>query len=138
MGHLWDALARVYDVLGFDRVASGDEVFRQLVLVRIIEPTSTLDSARVPEVLGAALYRERLTGREQVAAACCCSASPWSPPADAHHRAISNIHGAAQPAADTCAVQECRRMRAFSTAVCGYGYDSPVTKQRETSPPRSI
>jgi hypothetical protein len=47
MGHLWDALSRGYDVLGFDRAASGDEVFRQLVLARIIEPTSKLDSLRV-------------------------------------------------------------------------------------------
>jgi hypothetical protein len=42
MRHLWDALARAYDVLGFDDAADGDEVFRQLVLARIIEPTSKL------------------------------------------------------------------------------------------------
>ena len=29
-----------YDELGFDRAAGGDEVFRQLVLTRIIEPVS--------------------------------------------------------------------------------------------------
>ena len=44
-GHLWDALCRAYDALGFDAAAGGDEVFRQLVLARIIEPTSKLDSA---------------------------------------------------------------------------------------------
>jgi hypothetical protein len=38
--HLWDALSRAYDVLGFDAAANSDEVFRQLVLARIIEPTS--------------------------------------------------------------------------------------------------
>ena len=38
--HLWDALCRVYDLLGLDRAAGGDEVFRDLVLARIIEPTS--------------------------------------------------------------------------------------------------
>lgn len=38
--HLWDALCRAYDVLGFDAAAGADEVFRQLVLARIIEPTS--------------------------------------------------------------------------------------------------
>jgi hypothetical protein len=32
---------RGYDVLGFDEAAGGDEVFRQLVLARIIEPTRT-------------------------------------------------------------------------------------------------
>jgi hypothetical protein len=35
-------------VLGFDGAAGGDEVFAQLVLARSIEPTSKLDSARVP------------------------------------------------------------------------------------------
>ena len=52
MGHLWDALCRAYDVLGFDQAAGGDEVFRQLVLARIVEPTSKLDSARVLEEVG--------------------------------------------------------------------------------------
>jgi hypothetical protein len=47
MGHLWDALGSVYDALGFADAAEGDEVFRQLVLARIIEPTSKLDSLRV-------------------------------------------------------------------------------------------
>jgi hypothetical protein len=46
-GHLWDALGSVYDALGFADAADGDEVFRQLVLARIIEPTSKLDSLRV-------------------------------------------------------------------------------------------
>ncbi len=38
--HLWNALGRGYDVLGFDEAADGDDVFRQLVLARIVEPTS--------------------------------------------------------------------------------------------------
>ncbi len=46
-GHLWDALRRAYDTLGLDEAAAGDEVFRALVLARIIEPTSKLDSLRV-------------------------------------------------------------------------------------------
>jgi len=46
-GHLWDALGRAYDSLGFDAATGGDEVFRQLVLARIVEPTSKLDSLRV-------------------------------------------------------------------------------------------
>ncbi|WP_452607469.1 IS1634 family transposase, partial [Prauserella oleivorans] len=54
MGHLWDALSLAYEVLGFDAAADGDEVFRQLVLARIIEPTSKLDSLRVLEETGIA------------------------------------------------------------------------------------
>jgi hypothetical protein len=54
MGHLWDALSKGYDVLGFDIAADGDEVFRSLVLARIIEPTSKLDSLRVLEEIGIA------------------------------------------------------------------------------------
>jgi len=38
MGHLLDALECAYRVLGLDRAAGGDEVFRDLVLARIIEP----------------------------------------------------------------------------------------------------
>ena len=47
MGHLWDALSRAYDAVGLAVAAGGDEVFRQLVLARIIEPTSKEDSLRV-------------------------------------------------------------------------------------------
>jgi Transposase DDE domain len=54
MGHLWDALACGYAVLGLEQAAGGDEVFRDLVLARIIEPTSKLDSARVLEEAGIA------------------------------------------------------------------------------------
>ena len=52
MAHLWDALVHAYRVLGFEEAAGGDAVFAQLVLVRIVEPTSKLDSARVPEEAG--------------------------------------------------------------------------------------
>ena len=38
-------LAAVYDWLGFDALA--DPVFRDLVIARIVEPTSKLDSLRV-------------------------------------------------------------------------------------------
>jgi hypothetical protein len=54
MGVLLDALARGYDVLGFTAAAGGDEVFRQLVLARIIEPVSKLDSLRVLAEAGVA------------------------------------------------------------------------------------
>ncbi len=54
MGVLVDALVRGYEVLGFDRADDGDEVFAGLVLARIIEPTSKLDSLRVLEEAGVA------------------------------------------------------------------------------------
>jgi hypothetical protein len=46
-------------VLGFDRVLDGDEVLRDLVLARIIEPTSKIDAERVLIETGvaAASYR---------------------------------------------------------------------------------
>ena len=47
---LWDALCGVYDALGF--AAVRDEAFRALVLGRIIEPTSKLDTVRVLAELG--------------------------------------------------------------------------------------
>ena len=47
MGHLLDALSRGYDALGFGTATGRDEVFKALVLARIIEPTSKLDSLRV-------------------------------------------------------------------------------------------
>ena len=50
--HLWNALCRVYDLLGLDRAAGGGEVFRDLVLARIIEPTSKQDSLRVLSEVG--------------------------------------------------------------------------------------
>ena len=54
MSHLVDALERGYRVLGFEDAAGGDEVFRHLVLARIIEPSSKLDSLRVLEEAGVA------------------------------------------------------------------------------------
>ena len=85
MGHLWDALSRAYEVLGFDAAADGDEVFRCLVLARIIEPTSKLDSLRVLEEIGIgppsyATVKRRLPGyatdawRERLAALCAAHA----------------------------------------------------------------
>jgi hypothetical protein len=44
---LWDALWRAYQLLGFDTATGGDTVLRDLVLARIIEPTSKADSLRV-------------------------------------------------------------------------------------------
>jgi hypothetical protein len=47
---LFDALGHVYSSLGFDAV--GDAVFRDLVLARVVEPTSILDTGRVLTDLG--------------------------------------------------------------------------------------
>ena len=85
MGHLWDGLSSAYDQLGFARAAGGDEVFRQLVLARIIEPTSKADSLRVLAEVGvdAVSYptlNRRLRGyanaefRRKLAAACAAHA----------------------------------------------------------------
>lgn len=48
---LYDTLGAVYDWLGFDAV--DDPVFRDLVIARIVEPTSKADAARVLTDLGA-------------------------------------------------------------------------------------
>ena len=85
MGHLWDALAHGYRLLGFDQAAGADEVFRQLVLARIIEPTSKLDSLRVLDETGVpapsyATVKRRLpvfaqpSWRQRLAAACAAHA----------------------------------------------------------------
>lgn len=47
---LFEALAAVYADLGFDTVA--DLVFRDLVIARVVEPTSLLDVGRVLSDLG--------------------------------------------------------------------------------------
>jgi hypothetical protein len=52
MAHLLDALEHAYRVLGLEDAAGGDEVFRHLVMARIIEPASKLDSLRVLEEAG--------------------------------------------------------------------------------------
>jgi hypothetical protein len=85
MGCLLDALEHAWRKLGFDQATAGDEVFRQLVMARIIEPVSKLDSARVLEEAGVppAPYRtvtRRLrvfaqdSWRQQVSAACAAHA----------------------------------------------------------------
>lgn len=52
MTALWDALCTAYRVLGFEEATGGDAVFRDLVLGRIIEPTSKLDTIRVLDEVG--------------------------------------------------------------------------------------
>ena len=76
---LYDALAGVYSSLGFDVV--DDEVFRDLVIARVVEPTSLLDLDRVLAEMGRVsaslstrkrtLRRARAgTYRDQIATAC--------------------------------------------------------------------
>jgi hypothetical protein len=85
VGHLWDALTHAYRVLGFEEAADGDDVFGQLVLARIIEPTSKLDSLRVLDETGVrppsyATIKRRLavyadqSWRQRLAAACAAQA----------------------------------------------------------------
>lgn len=58
---LYDVLASVYDRLGFNVV--GDAVFRDLVIARIVEPTSKADSMRVLTDLGADVVSYRTIQR---------------------------------------------------------------------------
>jgi transposase/CYTH domain-containing protein len=47
---LFNALGKIYDQLNFDKLR--DNIFKDLVIARIIEPTSKLDSVRVLQDLG--------------------------------------------------------------------------------------
>ncbi len=51
--YLWDVLVTAWEVLRLDAACGRDEVFQALVLARIIEPTSKLDTIRVLEEAGA-------------------------------------------------------------------------------------
>lgn len=83
--HLWDVLTTAWRVLGLESACGRDEVFQALVLARIIEPTSKLDTIRVLEETGvpAPAYRtitRRLAGyattqwRDRIAGACAAHA----------------------------------------------------------------
>jgi hypothetical protein len=76
---LWRVLTSAYARLGFD--ALGDEAFAQLVLARIVEPTSMADCVRVLDEIGVAhaslrtMFRSAARAgergyRDQIAAAC--------------------------------------------------------------------
>ncbi len=83
---LWQVLTGGYRELGFDAV--GDDAFKQLVLARIIEPTSKADCVRVLDELGVEhaslrtmfryVQRAAMTGgyRDTIAAACYAHAAP--------------------------------------------------------------
>jgi len=85
MGHLVGALEHGYRALGLDDAAAGYEVFRHLVLARIIEPASKVDSLRVLDEAGIAppsyaTVKRRLpayaegTWRQRLSAACAAHA----------------------------------------------------------------
>jgi hypothetical protein len=59
---LWRALEAAYRAVGFDR-AVPDHVFESLVLARVVEPTSKLDSLRLLEELGVAAPSYRTVKR---------------------------------------------------------------------------
>lgn len=78
---LWEALNLAYARVGFDVACGQDEVFKALVLARLIEPSSKLDTIRVLDEIGivAPSYptiNRRLPGyatdewRQQLARAC--------------------------------------------------------------------
>lgn len=52
MSVLIEAIRRIYTDLGIDDATGGDEVFFHLVLARLVEPTSKLDSLRVLQEIG--------------------------------------------------------------------------------------
>ena len=76
---LFDTIGGVFDDLGFDVL--GDAIFRDLVIARIVEPTSILDVGRVLADLGKATASEKTLRRtlarcvdgdyrDQIATAC--------------------------------------------------------------------
>jgi hypothetical protein len=52
MTALWETLCVAYRALGFESATKSDNVFRDLVLARIIEPTSKIDAERVLAEVG--------------------------------------------------------------------------------------
>ncbi len=85
MAVLLDTLTDVYYQLGFAEKGNADSVFRDLVVARIIEPTSKLDSLRVLDEVGVsppsyATLKRRLSGyaskefRHGLSAACAAHA----------------------------------------------------------------
>jgi hypothetical protein len=85
MTHLWEGLCAAYRILGFESATKGDSVFRDLVLARIIEPTSKIDAERVLSEVGVepasyATVKRRLRGyaqpgwRQSLATACAAHA----------------------------------------------------------------
>ena len=51
-GYLIDAIGAVYRGLGFDTATDGDQVFEHLVMARIVQPGSKLDSIETLAEIG--------------------------------------------------------------------------------------
>nr|WP_176789336.1 IS1634 family transposase [Tessaracoccus flavus] len=49
---LWEALSAAFRAVGLEKTSGADEVFKQLVLARVIEPTSKLEAIRVLDEVG--------------------------------------------------------------------------------------
>src|SRR5690606_36220674 len=49
---LWEALSAAFRAVGLETTSGADEVFKQLVLARVIEPTSKLEAIRVLDEVG--------------------------------------------------------------------------------------
>ena len=58
---LWQVLTTAYNRLGFDTL--DDPVLQQLVLARLIEPTSKADALRVLDEVGVGEYRDQVAAR---------------------------------------------------------------------------
>ncbi len=88
---LFQALDGIFTALGFG--ALGDEVFRDLVLARVVEPTSILDAGRVLADLG----REAASGQDEMRRALASVRRTRLPRRDrrdvasAHARASGNV-----------------------------------------------
>jgi hypothetical protein len=127
MGHLWDALSRAYDVLGFSAVAGGDETFRALVLARIIEPASKAGSLRVLEETGVAPPSYRTVNRRLPVYA----KEPW-------RRALSAAcvaHAGLDPA--TLVLYDCSTL--YFETDAGDGFREPgFSKERRLEPQITI
>ena len=98
---LWQILTDAYQRLGFDAI--DDEVFKKLVLARLVEPTSKVDTIWVLEDLGvkaphentiyAALKRANERGyRDQIARACLAYSLKTTGPATFVMYDVTTLH----------------------------------------------
>ncbi|MCL2781442.1 MAG: IS1634 family transposase [Actinomycetia bacterium] len=117
---LWSALRHTYRALGLDAATDKDEVFRALVLARVIDPASTFDSLRTLAEAGVGVpsyqaVTRQLAGygdplwRERVSAACAA-------------------HAALEP--DSMVLCEVSRLRVRAEAGDGFGESAPATQRR--------
>ena len=58
--YLWDVLSAGFTAVGFDKATGGDEVLKQLVLARLVGPTSKFEAIRALQEAGipAPAYRK--------------------------------------------------------------------------------